>query len=113
MKQYINVTQLKSLSSDKLKKLCSLAFNPFLQRVAFEKEFNFTVDDSCLIEASRFITIGIMIQILESYDNDYIKCIFKTPDKEWSCCTDDDYEGYTRSHKELCDELWEVVKNIL
>lgn len=103
MKQHIDAKDILNLTEKEINKLLSY-FN--LTPIQYE------LHKVAIINVlSGNLTIGRMIEMLDKYDAEYIKCIFKYTDNTWSCCTNDDYEGYTRSHKELCDELWYIFKD--
>jgi hypothetical protein len=108
MKQELGYYELKDMWKDghKFSKLESL--------LGVHNSEWFQTYNEYLEHVAKKCTIGKIIEMIKFIDNDLIKCIFKTPDnKEWCCCTSDDYEGYTRSHVELIDELWSILYELL
>lgn len=120
MKQNINVEQLEELTVEQLKKLYKIIPNPSLWRIAYRKDYNLKIDVHDYIEAVHSITIG---RILEALINNIPKseCIEDSLDIECDRATGISFVEYRKNNlefveykdKELCDALWDAVKDIL
>jgi len=115
MKQNITLEQLEELNNIQLKELYNLTRNPFLMRLAYEKEYNFKIDVYCRVEAISRITVGVMIGILESKTK-YTQQIINEGGRY--CITTNIKGCYTTAsetkyYNELCDALWEATIHIL
>ena len=114
MKQHITLSQLKEITKVQYKKLYELNRNPFLSRIAYEEEYNFKISESDYIESASSMSIGTMIEMLNTKKNKdtnieltimstgytYVGIVFdEYNNKVW-------FEG-----KELCDVLWDAVKS--
>ena len=115
MKQNITIEQLEELNNDQLKELYHLTGNPFIFRLAYQKAYDFKVDIHCRPEAISRITIGVMIEILESktyYTQQIINeggmyCITVNIKGCYATGWETDY------YNELCDALWEAVVHVI
>ena len=115
MKQHITVKQLKELTNKQHKNLADLFFNSFIDEIATKDDCNLEITDSIWRIASSAITIGKMIEILETdhqitidgnYEEEWSVVLYKKDSNRYSM----DYYG---QEKELCDALWKVLKNVI
>jgi len=125
MKQNIDINQLKELNTNQLKKLHDVFHNPFLFRIAYQKDFDLKVDQSDYSEASAAIKIGIMIEILinnhEKYKDDILLDIYQSTIaeeenklcyiyKDFRAIEDGNHDYINRN---LCDGLWEAIVSMI
>jgi len=109
MKQYITIEQLKELTEEELIILNSLHFNPYLQRIAHPEFHTHTKQD--WVEATCKINIGTMIEMIESYTPQIEKGRDWTVEIIKGCISAPQF--IRKQNTELCDSLWERIKNII
>ena len=119
MKQHITIEQLKELNDDGVCQLNTLMNHEWNLT---EEEFQKYTWEQILKDTSEYCTIGRMIEILVNYvpliENDYIEdsidieCDRKTKSfvVEYR---KNNFEFVNHEADELCDALWETVKEIL
>ena len=90
---------------NKIKNLYEVNTNPCLFRVAYQKQYNFSIDGFCYGEIIESMNIGKMIEILGEKWYEGLFIAYKKYD------VNEIEQVY--SNDELCDNLWEEVKTIL
>lgn len=100
MKQNITTKQLSALTKDKYAKLSSYIYAPMTKRpnALLEKE------------VSKQLTIGRLIEIVNSIVPIYI---YNDGKQGFSVATVEKFNNKSWKSKELCDALWEALKEIL
>jgi hypothetical protein len=116
MKQYIDSKQLKELTFEQVNKLGKMSGLYGIPSTEQEWEKNKQKEHLTMyISLLQWCNIGQMIELLEkNVGIDYIKPIICkdviTKVECWDVCMSNDYYG---KGKELCDALFEAVKQIL
>jgi hypothetical protein len=128
MKQYITKKQLLELSEEQGKKLRNWYYDKrkIGDKVLYHHPINPNLKNKVLIfgedamqgDPSPLMSIGQMIEFIEYYyqEMEIYKIDYSNEDEEdvdirWFIGNKPYLDGY--SNKELCDALWEAVKNLL
>lgn len=111
MKQHVSWSQLKALPKDKAKILNKLIQEKYRVCLDFvNSDIGQRYYETNLYQLSKQITIGRMIEILRKKSLDDVMIYNNTITY---CGAGGGYTPEGQTHEELCDNLWEAVKEVL